>query len=30
MYVLGNKKSEDRDYFNGIVKSIRDGFIDKK
>ena len=28
MYAIGNKNVRDRDYFSGIVKSIKDGFVD--
>lgn len=28
MYAIGNKNVRDRDYFSGIVKSIKNGFVD--
>jgi hypothetical protein len=28
MYAIGNKKNKDKDYFVGIVKSIRDGYVE--
>jgi hypothetical protein len=28
MYAIGNKNVRDRNYFSGIVKSIKDGFVD--
>lgn len=28
MYAIGNKNVRDKDYFSGIVKSIKDGFVD--
>ena len=27
MYAIGNKENKDKDYFYGIVKSIKDGYV---
>jgi hypothetical protein len=28
MYAIGNKNNRDKDFFQGIVKSIKDGYVD--